>query len=166
MDLNTISKKKGWILSKIIGSINLQEKIVIVSFNSINRYNLNPCSYVNIKSINHSNIQGKFLLLPFIEHFRDNIVYIKKIWKYITELTNIYHIDKDYLNNLYLFINQLLIDNEMFEFLDLDYYTEEEENLQQNSVKIGLPDHWLNDNHMNLGELVLLRNDCPSPIIY
>ena len=166
MDLNTISKKKGWILSKIIGSIDSQERIVIVSFNSIYKYSLNPGSFVNIKRIDHSSIQGKFLLIPFIEQFEENIKYLKKLWNYIISLTYDHKIDKDYLNNLYSFINRLFTENDKLDFLDLEYNTEEEENMQKNSVKIGLPDYWLNNNHVNLGELVLLRNDCPSPIIY
>ncbi|MEJ2251440.1 MAG: hypothetical protein P8Y70_11755 [Candidatus Lokiarchaeota archaeon] len=167
MVLNTISNKAGWYLSEISGCFSSNENIAITDLKTINRYHLNPGYYIKIKNIDNSKSEDKFILLPYLETYKKSEYFIQNI---VNQLYNSQYgnrINPDFLNSLHHLIYQFHNLNNLskrIRFLDLDLDLEKE-SLKKN-FRIGLPEYWLEDNNIDLGDLVLLRNDYPPPILF
>ncbi|MFW9820152.1 MAG: hypothetical protein ACFFE5_11135 [Candidatus Thorarchaeota archaeon] len=162
-----LSRKYGWYLARINASIEIFANIVATSFKIIKKYNLQPGRYIKIGSFNKigSKIENfdKFILLPFFNEFIDNAWLLQDVIRSITYSTYRY-VDKDYINMIIKLMNTFYQEQKnkrgfvIKEIFELD--TQE-----TSQMDIAMPESWLNENSVDLGETVLLRNDEPSPII-
>jgi hypothetical protein len=164
---SVISQKYGWYLARVNASIENFANIVATSLNTINRFNLQPGRNVKIsnlvKSCSSIRFLDKFLLLPYFKDFIKNYRLLQSIIQSITNVTYKF-VDKEYLNSLIKLMSTFYQNGEdaggivIKELLEFD-------NPANFHMNIALPDSWLNENSVDLGETVLLRNDEPSPII-
>ncbi|MFX0083590.1 MAG: hypothetical protein ACFE94_17720 [Candidatus Hodarchaeota archaeon] len=161
-----ISQKYGWYLARVNASIENFANIVATSLNTIYRFNLQPGRNVKISNLvkGYSGIRflDKFVLLPYFKDFIKNSCLLQKIIQSITSATYKY-VDKEYINRIIKIMSNFYQNGEMGgivikELLDFD-------NPENFHMNIALPESWLNENSVDLGETVLLRNDEPSPII-
>jgi hypothetical protein len=163
-----LSRKYGWYLARVNASIENFANIVATSFDIIKKYNLQPLRYIKISNFNskRSKIEkfNKFVLLPFFKEILENYRLVQDVIQSITNATYQY-VDKEYLNVIIKLMNTFYQkrDNKggimIKELLEFD----NQETLQ---INIAMPESWLNENSVDLGETVLLRNDIPSPIIF
>ncbi|MFX1345074.1 MAG: hypothetical protein ACFFBC_09485 [Promethearchaeota archaeon] len=167
MKSNVISQKYGWYLARVNASIENFANIVATSFNTIYRFNLQPGRNVKISNLVKGNSRirflDKFLLLPYFKDFIKNYRLLQSIIQSITTTTYKY-VDKEYSSNLIKLMSTFYQNGEdtrgivIKELLEFD-------NPESFQMNIALPDSWLNENSVDLGETVLLRNDEPSPVI-
>ncbi|MHA2127963.1 MAG: hypothetical protein ACW99E_21880 [Promethearchaeota archaeon] len=167
MRTNTLSRKFGWYLARINASIENYANIVATSFKIIEKYNLKPGRYIKIRNFNNfrpkAEILDKFILLPYFKEFIENYWLLQDVIQSITNAT--YHnVDKEYFNLITKLLSTFyqerynkrgLVIKEFFEF----------DNQEPSQMDIAMPESWLNENSVDLGEIVLLRSDVPSPII-
>jgi len=164
---NIITRKYGWYLARVNASIENFANIVATSLKTIKRYNLKPgCSIKISNSINsRSRIEflDKFILIPYFREFVKNYLLLQDIFQSFTHITYQY-IDKEYINAIIKLISIFyqnrdnkkgLVIKELLEFDNQEHY----------HMDIAMPESWLNENSVDLGETVLLRNDDPSPVI-
>jgi hypothetical protein len=169
VDLKTsiISSKYGWYLARVNASIEEFSNIVVTSFKIIKKFNFQPGRYVKISNFKktQSKIEflDKFILLPYFKEFIDNYWILKDVIQSITKATYQY-VDKEYINVIIKLISTFfqerdnqggLVIKELLEF----------DNQEKFQIDVAMPESWLNENSVDLGETVLLRNDVPSPII-
>jgi len=164
---SVISKKYGWYLARVNASIENFANIVVTSLNTIHRFNLQPGRNVKITNLvkGYSRIRflDKFLLLPYYKDFINNNHLLQNIIQSIATATYKY-VDKEYISSLIKIVSTFYNNGEeaggivIKELLEFD----NPENFQ---MDIALPNSWLNENSVDLGETVLLRNDEPSPVI-
>ena len=162
-----LSRKYGWYLARINASIEIFANIVAISFKIIKKYNLQPGRYIKISNFNKigSKIENfdKFILLPFFNEFINNAWLLQDIIRSITNIT--YHyVDNDYINMIIKLLNTFYQEqNNKRAFVIKEIF--ELDNQKASQMDIAMPESWLNENSVDLGEIVLLRNDEPSPII-
>ncbi len=164
---NIISRKYGWYLARVIASIENFTNIVATSLETIKLYFLSPGNYIKIKCLNQMHYQNqlnyKFIIVPY---FRDLIQHYWFLEQVIESLKHqkLRYIDPEYMNELIALIKNLsesIISKKgikLKELLEFDSEFDKE-------MKIAMPESWLNENGVDLGEIVLLRNDMPTPII-
>jgi hypothetical protein len=160
---NIISRKYGWYLARVNASIENFANIVATSSKVIRKYNLQPGRYIKINSFSntHSNIDflDKFILLPYFSEIIENYWLLQQIIQSFTKETYQY-VDKEYFNTIIKLISTFYHEKSFVlkELLEFDI----PENYH---MDIALPDSWLNEHNVDLGDTVLLRNDEPSPVI-
>lgn len=167
MDLNIISRKSGWFLSRITGALNLSEKIVITNFKSIKQYHLHPGTFVNIKDINNPKSHDKFMLIPFFDTINDTHDFLETFIQRLLQQKKYHKMDKSYLCFLRDLIDYFSASKKREKhlgFFEIEFKLERDKH-QRDIIEIALPDFWLTNNDLLIGETVLLRNDCPSPVI-
>ena len=167
MKTSIISTKYGWYLARVNASFEKFANIVVTSFKIIKKFNLQPGRYVKIS--NFKKIQSKiefldkFILLPYFKEFIDNYWILQEVFQSITKATYQY-VDKEYINVIIKLMSTFfqerdnqggLVIKELLEF----------DNQETFQIDIAMPESWLNENSVDLGEIVLLRNDASSPII-
>ena len=167
MKTSIISRKYGWYLARVNASIEKFANVVVTSFKIIKKFNLQPGRYVKIS--NFKKIQSKiefldkFILLPYFKEFIDNYWILQEVFQSITKATYQY-VDKEYINVIIKLMSTFfqerdnqggLVIKELLEF----------DNQETFQIDIAMPESWLNENSVDLGEIVLLRNDASSPII-
>lgn len=163
MKTNIISRKYGWYLARVNASIENFANIVATSSKVIRKYNLQPGRYIKINSFSntHSNIDflDKFILLPYFSEIIENYWLLQQIIQSFTKETCQY-VDKEYFNTIIKLISTFYHEKSFVlkELLEFDI----PENYH---MDIALPDSWLNEHNVDLGDTVLLRNDEPSPVI-
>jgi hypothetical protein len=167
LKVDVISRKYGWYLAKITASIENFKNIVATSLETIKKYNLSSGSYIKISSLlqTHSTTRflDKFILLPYFREFISNYCLLQSVIQSLTNVTFQY-VDKEYISEIIQLMStfyQARNDNKgvrLSELLEFD----EKDNYQ---MKIAMPESWLNEHSVDLGETVLLRNDVPSPVI-
>ncbi|MHA1988936.1 MAG: hypothetical protein ACW98D_20140, partial [Promethearchaeota archaeon] len=133
----------------------------------IKKYNSQPGRYIKIRGFSEtsSNIEllDKFILLPYLSEIIENYWLLQQIFQSFSKETYNY-VDKEYFNAIVKLMNSFYQDRvkdkkiELKEVLEFDIPG----NVQ---MDIALPDSWLNEHSVDLGDTVLLRNDEPSPII-
>ncbi len=162
---NIISKKFGWYLAKITASIETSNNFVAIDLKSIRFYFLSPGSCVKIKSLNRKNEQNKlifkFIILPYLPDIK-NYQILQNI---LDSLRNkkFRYINKEYLNEITSLIESY--ESEKYKnFLNLKELLEFDTEYDD-EIKIAMPESWMNENSIDLGETILLRNDVPSPVI-
>ncbi|MFX1303617.1 MAG: hypothetical protein ACFFBV_15395 [Promethearchaeota archaeon] len=167
MKTSIVSRKFGWYLARINASFESFANIVVTSFRTIQRYNLQPGRNVKIGNFDkaYSRIEylDKFILLPYFKEFINNYWLLQQTIQSFTN-TTYHYIDKEYINTIIKLLSTFYQrrDNKkgfvIKELLEFD-------NQEINHMDIAMPESWLNENSICLGETVLLRNDEPSPII-
>jgi len=167
LKVDVISRKYGWYLAKITASIENFKNIVATSLETIKKYNLNSGSYIKISSLlqTHSTRRflDKFILLPYFREFIRNYCLLQDIIQSLTNATFQY-VNKEYISEIIQLMStfyQARNDKKSVRFSELLEF-DEKDNYQ---MKIAVPESWLNENSVDLGETVLLRNDLPSPVI-
>jgi hypothetical protein len=167
MDLNVISSRRGWFLSKITGSLDLSKKIVLSNFQSIRQHHLTPGTFVLIKNINKPKYQDKFILLPSFETTKELYQFLEYLVKEFGSCEKFHKVDENYLDfirNLMKSLSEYNRKHEKVKFCDLELH-KKSKSQHGKGINIGLPDFWLTKNDLFVGETVLLRADFPSPII-
>ena len=167
MKTSIISRKYGWYLARVNASIEKFANVVVTSFKIIKKFNLQPGRYVKISNFKkiQFNIEklDKFILLPYFKEFIDNYWILQEVFQSITKATYQY-VDKEYINVIIKLMSTFfqerdnqggLVIKELLEF----------DNQETFQIDIAMPESWLNENSVDLGEIVLLRNDASSPII-
>ena len=167
MKLSILSRKYGWYLARVNASIENFANVVVTSIKIIKKYNLQPCRYIKIGNFNNARsrieILDKFILLPYFKEIIENYWLLQEVIQSITNATYQY-VDKDYINEIIKLMstfyqerdnNKILVIKEIFEF----------DNHEKIQLDVAMPESWLNENSVDLGEIVLLRNDEPSPLI-
>lgn len=167
MKTSIVSRKFGWYLARINASFESFANIVLTSFRTIQRYNLQPGRNIKIGNFDkaYSRIEhlDKFILLPYFKEFINNYWLLQQTIQSFTN-TTYHYIDKEYINTIIKLLSTFYQkrDNKkgfmIKELLEFD-------NQKINHMDIAMPESWLNENSICLGETVLLRNDEPSPII-
>ena len=164
---NVISKKYGWYLARINASLENFENIVVTSLANITKYNLNPGRYIKICSLIQAHSTRSFLdrliLIPYFKDCIDNYRLLQDVLKSLTSETY-RNVDKEYINAIIKsmsMFNQDQDDNKGFKIKELFDF----ELQATHQMDIAMPECWLNENSVDLGETVLLRNDEPSPVI-
>jgi len=162
-----LSRKYGWYLARVSASFKNFVNIVATSVKTIKEFNLQPGRDIKISNLfnSHSSIAflDKFILLPYFNEFIKNYWLLHDVIQSITNITYQY-VDKEYINRIIKLMSTFYQerDNErgfvIKELLDFD-------NKETYHMDIAMPESWLNENSVDLGETVLLRNDEPSPII-
>jgi hypothetical protein len=165
---NIISQKYGWYLARINASIEKFANIVATSFKTIGKYNLKPGQYIKIRNFNniHPEIEylDKFILLPYFKEFIENYLVLHDVIQSITK-TTYHYVDEEYFNEVTKLLNAFFQERNnkrgvvIKEFLEFD-------NQETSQMDIAMPESWLNENSVDLGDIVLLRNDMASPVIY
>ncbi|MFX0024274.1 MAG: hypothetical protein ACFE9S_18250 [Candidatus Hermodarchaeota archaeon] len=168
MRTNIISQKYGWYLARINASIEKFANIVAISFKTIGKYNLKAGQYIKIRNFNnvHSEIEylDKFILLPYFKEIIENYWVLHDVIQSITKKTYQY-VDKEYFNVVTKLLNTFFQERNnkrgvvIKEFLEFD-------NQETSQMDIAMPESWLNEKSVDLGDIVLLRNDMASPVIY
>lgn len=167
MNLNVISSRRGWFLSKITGSLDLSGNVVLTNFKSIKEHQLVPGSFVLIKDLNKPRSQDKFILLPSFETINELYDFLDYFVKQFRKCERFHKINENYLKFIRDIMKSLSTskgEQERLRFRDLELQTEPKAR-HEKGVNIGLPEFWLNKNNLFVGETVLLRTDFPSPII-
>ncbi|MFX0139293.1 MAG: hypothetical protein ACFFDN_36975 [Candidatus Hodarchaeota archaeon] len=167
MKTNILSRKFGWYLARINASVENFANIVFMSYKTMQRFKLQPGRNVKISNSikSHSRIEffDKFVLLPYYKEFIRNYWLLHDVIQSITNTTYRY-IDKEYIAGIIKIMSSFyqnrgdkrgLVIKELLEF-------DSPENFQ---MAIAMPEYWLNQNSVDLGDTVLLRNDEPSPVI-
>lgn len=164
---NIISKKYGWYLAKITASIENFKNVVATDLKTIQLYFLSPGKYIKIKCLNRIYSQNqlihKFIILPYFHDFIENYWLLQNIIKLLNQ-DEFRYIDTEYLNGLTSLLKDFSESEhyrkglKLKELLEIDVEYDKE-------MKIAMPESWLNENSIDLGETVLLRNDAPSPVI-
>ena len=165
---NKISDKFGWYLSIISGSIFSSQNIAITDLSSFYRYRLQPGQFIKIKNIDKKDAEDKFILLPFLESYTKSKEFLQSILNLFSNSHYGSRIDSEYIKSLNSLISHFENQKEKHDkimFLDLILDTEKE-NSNRKDIRLGVPEYWLEDNEIDLGDIVLLRNDCPSPRIF
>ncbi|MFX0146012.1 MAG: hypothetical protein ACFE9C_18240 [Candidatus Hodarchaeota archaeon] len=166
--MNIISRKYSWHLAKVTASIINFENIIVTNQESIKKYDLQPGRYIKISNLIQSTskkrILDKFILLPYFQEIINNYWLLQDVLQSLVK--NTYHyVDREYVNQIIKLISCFYqastnkIKLKLKVLLDIG----EQNNDQMN---IALPDSWLNEHDIDLGETVVLRNDLPSPIIF
>lgn len=167
MKTSILSRKYGWYLARVNASFENFANIVLTSYKTIQKFNFKPGYNIKICNLDksHSNFEymDKFIILPYFKDFIINSWQLYDILRYFANLT--YHkIDKKYINNIIKLLNTFHQNRDnklgfiMKEFFEFDCQ-------EKKYIDIAMSESWLNENSVNLGESVLLRNDEPSPII-
>jgi hypothetical protein len=171
-----ISKKYGWYLARVNASIENFANIVVTSFKIIKKFNLQPGRYIKISNFKNTQSKieflDKFILLPYSKEFIDNYCLLQDVIQSITNATYQY-VDKEYINVIIKLMSTFyqerynkegLVIKELLEFDNQEAF-QIDIAMQAFQIDIAMPESWLNENSVDLGETVLLRNDVPSPII-
>jgi hypothetical protein len=164
---NIVSRKFGWYLARINASIENFVNIVVMSYKTMQRFKLQPGRNVKISNSikSHSRVEvfDRFILIPYFKEFIRNYWLLHDVIQSITNVTYRY-VDKEYIASI-IKLMSIFYQNRgdkrgfvMKELLEFD----NPENFQ---MDIAMPESWLNQNSVDLGDTVLLRNDEPSPII-
>jgi len=136
LKVDVVSRKYGWYLAKITASIENFKNIVATSLETIKKYNLNSGRYIKISSLIQAHSKRRFL---------DKFILLP----YFREFIRNYCLLQDVIQSL---------TNATFQYVDKEYISDYQ-------MKIAMPESWLNEHSIDLGETVLLRNDVPSPVI-
>ena len=157
MDLNTISKSSKWYLFKVTGYFKGFNKMVITDAYSMNYYNLEPGTYVKIHNLKQHNAQKTFLIMPYMKKYKWNLELLTEV----NEFNKTREINKAYkkiVDELITSFNLLKEDPKGLRIID------EINNYEAGSLAV--PESWFYEYCSDLGEMILLRNDQPSPIIF
>lgn len=168
MKKSIISRKYSWYLAKVTASIINFENIVVTNQETIKKYDLQPGRYIKISNLSqsHSNKRflDKFILLPYFQEITSNYWLLQDIIQSLVNKTYKY-VDKEYINQIIKLISCFYQASTNKNTLKLEVLLDSEEQ-ENDQMKIALPESWLNENSIDLGETVVLRNDFPSPIIF
>lgn len=165
--MSIISRKYGWYLARVNACFEDFANIVATSFKTIQRFDLQPGRNIKISNYvrTHSRFEfpEKFILLPYFKEIIENYSLLNNIVRLLTNKA--YHyVDKEYINTIIKLLssfyqypgnNRNFVLKELYEFDDKDNI----------NMSIAMSESWLNENSVDLGETVLLRNDEPSPIM-
>lgn len=162
-----MSRKYGWYLAKITASIENFKNIVATSLETINKYNLTPGNYIKISSLLQTHPKkrflDKFILLPYYKELIQNYWLLQGVIQSLTNATYRY-VDKEYAGEIIRLMNSFFPVKNSKKHLKLKEILEfEQEGKEQMSIAI--PESWLNEHSVDLGEIVLLRDDLPSSVI-
>jgi len=165
--MNIISRKYSWYLAKITASIKNFENIVVTNQETIKNYNLEPGRYIKISNIlqAHPNKRflDKFILLPYFQEITNNYWLLQDVIQSLVKKTYQY-VEKEYISEIIKLMScfyQASISKTGLKLKELLEFGEQD----NNQMKIALPESWLNEHNVDLGETVVLRNDFPSPVI-
>ncbi|MFX1353386.1 MAG: hypothetical protein ACFE8V_11335 [Promethearchaeota archaeon] len=168
MKLDVISRKYGWYLAKVTASIESFKNIVATSLETIKKYNLQPGSYIKISSLIQTNsdqrFENKFILLPYFKELIRNYLLLHDVIKSLTNTTFRY-VDKEYITEIIKLMSKFYQSKNDIRTLKVSELLEFDDK-HEFQMKIAVPESWLNDNNVDLGEIVLLRNNIPSPVIF
>ena len=164
MKLDVISRKYGWYLAKITASIENFKNIVATSLETIKKYNLQPGSYIRISSLIQTHSNQRFILLPYFKELIRNYMLLQDVIKSLTNSTFRY-VDKEYISEIIKLMSKFYQSKKDNRYLKLSELLEFDEK-HEFQMKIAMPESWLNDNNVDLGEIVLLRNNLSAPIIF
>ena len=164
---NIFSRKYGWYLARVSASFKKFVIIVVTNFDTIREYNLQPGRNIKICNLANPhtshNFLDKFILLPYFNEFIENYWMLREVIQSFTTISYEY-IDKEYINRIVKIMStfyQERHNNKGFvlkELLDFDHQ-------EIYPMDIAMPESWLDENSVDLGETVLLRNDEPTPVI-
>ncbi|MFX1316576.1 MAG: hypothetical protein ACFE9T_11985 [Promethearchaeota archaeon] len=167
MKTSIISRKFGWYLARVNASFENFTNIVATSLKTIQKFNLQPGRNIKISNLDktYSTIRSldKFILLPYFKEFIENYWILQNIFQSFTNTTYLY-VDKEYISTIIKLMStfyQKRDDKKGFvikEFFEFD-------NQENYHMDIAMPESWLNENSVSLGETVLLRNDELSAVI-
>jgi hypothetical protein len=167
MRTSVISQKYGWYLARVNASIENFANIVVISLNTIYKCHLQPGRNVKISNLVKGNsgikILDRFILVPYFKEFIKNYCLLQNILQSFTRNSYNY-VDIEYINRVIKIISTFYQNGEdkrgiiIKELLEFD-------NPKNSEIDVALPESWLNENSVELGETVLLRNDEPSPVI-
>ncbi|MFW9783586.1 MAG: hypothetical protein ACFFFB_14980 [Candidatus Heimdallarchaeota archaeon] len=163
-----ISRKYSWFLAKVTASIINFENIVIVNQETIKKYDLLPGRYIKISSLfqdqSNKRFLDKFILLPYFQEIANNYWLLRDVIQSLAN--NTYHyLDKEYISQIIKLMSCFYQASTNKSKLKLEVLLEFEEE-ESDQMRIALPESWLNEHSIDLGETVVLRNDFPSPIIF
>ncbi|MFX0032594.1 MAG: hypothetical protein ACFE8E_03100 [Candidatus Hodarchaeota archaeon] len=168
MKLDVISRKYGWYLAKVTASIESFKNIVATSLETIKKYNLQPGRYIKISSLIQTNsdqrFENKFILLPYFKELIRNYLLLHDVIKSLTNTTFRY-VDKEYITEIIKLMSKFYQSKNDIRTLKVSELLEFDDK-HEFQMKIAVPESWLNDNNVDLGEIVLLRNNIPSPVIF
>jgi len=163
-----ISRKYRWYLAKVTASIINFENIVVTNQETIKKYDLQPGRYIKISNLSQARSNkrflDKFILLPYFQEITSNYWLLQDIIQSLVNKTYQY-VDKEYINQIIKLISCFYQASANKNSLKLEVLLDSEEQ-ENDQMKIALPESWLNENDIDLGEIVVLRNDFPSPIIF
>lgn len=168
MKVSIISRKYSWFLAKVTASIINFENIVITDQETIKKYDLQPGRYIKISSIfQHyygDRFLDKFILLPYFQEIANNYWLLQDVIQSL--VNNTYQcLDKEYISQIIKLISCFYQASTSKRSIKLELLLDSEEG-ESSQMKIALPESWLNEHSIDLGETVVLRNDFPSPIIF
>ncbi|MFX0040850.1 MAG: hypothetical protein ACFFAB_16040 [Candidatus Heimdallarchaeota archaeon] len=168
MKINIISRKYSWYLAKVTASIINFENIIVTNQESIKKYDLQPGRYIKISNLIQSTskkrILDKFILLPYFQEIINNYWLLQDVLQSLVKKTYQY-VDKEYVSQIIKLITCFYQASTNKTNLKLKVLLDIGEQ-NNNQMEIALPESWLNEHHIDLGETVVLRNDFPSPIIF
>ena len=168
MKISIISRKFHWYLAEITASIINFENIVIIDQETINKYNLLPGRFIKVSNLFQSHpserFSDKFILLPYFQEIIDNYWLLQDVLQSIVKQSYQY-VDKEYISQIIKLLNCFYQAGPNKSRLKLKVLLDLEEQ-DNNQMKIALPEFWLNEHNIDLGETVILRDDSPSPIIF
>jgi len=168
LKVNIISRKYNWYLAKVTASIKNFKNIVVTNQETIKKYNLQPGRFLKISNLlqSHPNKRflDKFILLPYFQEITSNYWLLQDVIQSFVNKTYQY-VDKEYMNQIIKLMScfyQAATNKNVMKLKELIDFEEED----KDQMKIALPESWLNKHNVNLGEIVVLRNDFPSPVIF
>ena len=130
-------------------------------------YNLQPGRNIKIYNLENCHSSNdffdRFVLIPYFNEFIENYRILFDVFQSFTK-KSCEIIDKKYINRVLKIMNSFYQERNnhggfvLKELLDFD-------NLEVDHMDIAMPESWLNEHSVELGETVLLRDDEPSPVI-
>ncbi|MFX0176886.1 MAG: hypothetical protein ACFE85_11710 [Candidatus Hodarchaeota archaeon] len=167
MKKSIISRKYCWYLAKVTASIKNFENIVVTNEETIKKYNLQPGRYIKISNLLQSTPKkrflDKFILIPYFQEIVSNYWLLQDIIQSFVNKTYQY-VDKEYISQIIKLMNcfyQTSTSKSGLRLKELLDFGEQD----KEQMKIALPESWLTEHNIDLGEIVVLRNDFPSPVI-
>ena len=167
MKKTIISRKYSWYLAKVTASIKNFNNIVVTNEETIIKYNLQPGKYIKISNLLQSppkmRFLDKFILIPYFQEIMSNYWLLQDVIQSFVNKTYL-NVDKEYISQIIKLMHCFYQTStkkcslQLKELLDFNEHNKDEMN-------IALPESWLNENDVDLGDIVVLRNDFPSPII-
>lgn len=153
--------------------------MAITNTESMNYYKLKPGAIVSIHNLKKHERARMFLLIPYIKNYKENYELLNDLSKSINDLEKIKIINNEYkkrINDLKFTFKILRHDPKGLKVIEEVYIEEllglhdERINLTQEEYydlgRLAMPESWINDNEISLGETVMVRDDQPSPIIF
>jgi hypothetical protein len=162
-----ISRKYSWYLAKVTASIKNFKNIVVTNEETIKKYNLQPGRYIKISNLLQSppkkRFLDKFILIPYFQEIMGNYWLLQDVIQSFVNKTYQY-VDKEYISQIINLMNcfcQTSTNRNSLQLKELLDFNEQD----KDQMNIALPESWLHENNVDLGEIVVLRNDFPSPVI-